>query len=75
MLKNVENVVYAVLMVKGGMGFGKSGIFWCETNENNSHFNRHENSINRQPGVYFQNFEVRIIFVINSRRLQADRMR
>ena len=75
MLKNVENAVYVVLMVKGGMSLEKTGLFRCETNENNSHFNRHENSINRQPGVYFSDFEVRIIFVINSRRLQADRMR
>ena len=75
MLKNVENAVYAVLTVKGGMSLGKTDIFWCETVENNSHFNRHGNSINRQRGVYFSNFEVRIIFVRISRRLQADRMR
>ena len=75
MLKSVENAVYVVLTVKGVMSLGKTGIFWCETVENNSHFNRHKNSINRQLGVYFSNSEVRIIFVRISRRLPADRMR
>ena len=75
MLKSVENAVCVVLAARGGLEFEKTSIFWCETSENNSHFNTHENSINIQRGVYFPNFEVRIIFVINSRRLQADRMR